>query len=263
MGERVPARDVAHTALTPVRTTTPSFVKRAVMTADAAGSSAGSRRSAASTTVTALPSRAKAQASSQPVPPAPRTTRLRGRSRSMKTVSLVSGSTSASPGTSGTRGVLPVAMTTRSAGRTPPSPRSRRGRGTWRARARPRSPPHGGWPRPRSRRRGPPWRVPGASPSRSPHPRRRSDQRLGRHTSGERAVPSGRPLGHQHEVCPRERAVRAADSPAAPPPITTSVRSLLISATSRFWWWGVSYVVRGIGSSPVRLPGSAIAIRRA
>ena len=72
-------RDTA-VARRPARTATPSAASVAATTADASGSSSGSTRSAPSTTVTALPNRANACASSRPIAPPPSTTTESGAS---------------------------------------------------------------------------------------------------------------------------------------------------------------------------------------
>ena len=70
---------------------------------------------AASSTVTAAPSRRNACASSRPIGPAPITTRCSGRVVRSNTVSLVRCGVSASPGIGGSAGDEPVAITKRRA----------------------------------------------------------------------------------------------------------------------------------------------------
>ncbi len=86
---RPPGVAEARSASHPVRTSMPSAVNRSCSSAETSGSSRVSSRGAASTSVTLLPSRAKACASSQPIGPPPRTTSRRGSSRSSQTVSDV------------------------------------------------------------------------------------------------------------------------------------------------------------------------------
>ena len=76
-------------AVWPVAMRMPSWRKADATAADASASSRGSRRGAISTTVTWLPNRANACASSQPIGPPPSTTRRRGSSRSAQRLSLV------------------------------------------------------------------------------------------------------------------------------------------------------------------------------
>ena len=93
----------------PTWITAPSSTSARSIAAAARGSSRGRIRSAPSTTVTLLPSRAKACPSSQPMLPPPSTTSSPGSRVSPQTLSLVRCSTSASPGTGGTAGAAPVA----------------------------------------------------------------------------------------------------------------------------------------------------------
>ena len=72
-----------------VRTCTPSAASACVMIAEARGSAAGSSRGAVSISVTWLPRRAKAWASSQPIAPPPKIASRPGGSVSSKMVSLV------------------------------------------------------------------------------------------------------------------------------------------------------------------------------
>ncbi len=76
----------------------------------ASSCSRGSSRSPISSSTTDDPSRAKPCASSHPIGPPPSTTRRPGSSPMSQTSSEVSGSTCARPGTSGTRGADPVAI---------------------------------------------------------------------------------------------------------------------------------------------------------
>ena len=87
--------------------------KRAVRIAAASGSSRGRRRGSRLTIATSLPSRRKACASSQPIGPAPTTSRRRGRSVKEKIVSLVRKPASARPGTGSVAAREPVATTAR------------------------------------------------------------------------------------------------------------------------------------------------------
>ena len=74
-----------------------------------------SRRSRSSTTVTRLPSRWNACASSSPIEPPPRTSSRCGSSARSNTVRLVRYATASSPSSGGSAGSLPVAITNRSA----------------------------------------------------------------------------------------------------------------------------------------------------
>ena len=74
---------------------------------------AGSSRSSASTSVTRVPSRAKAWDISQPIGPPPSTIIDSGRRLTSNSVSLVSGAESRRPGIGGTVGRAPVATTNR------------------------------------------------------------------------------------------------------------------------------------------------------
>ena len=89
----------------------PSAANVRAMSAENSASSLASSRGAISTSVTCEPKRANACASSQPIGPPPSTTRRRGNARSAHTVSEVSGPASASPGSGGTNGRAPAAMT--------------------------------------------------------------------------------------------------------------------------------------------------------
>ena len=86
---------------------------RAWTTAAASASSRGRMRGVRSNTVTALPKRANACASSQPMGPAPMTASRRGSSVREKTVSLVRKPASSSPATGGAAGRAPVQTTAR------------------------------------------------------------------------------------------------------------------------------------------------------
>ncbi len=99
-------------ALSSRRIRTPSFSRAVARIADASGSSLGRTRAPRCTIVTEDPSLAKACASSQPTGPPPRMTSSRGRTSKSQRFSLVRTWTSPIPGTAGTAGSDPTAIST-------------------------------------------------------------------------------------------------------------------------------------------------------
>ena len=108
---RLPRRSTRRTS-TFSRRSTPSARSVRRTTATASGSSLG-RMEPFWSTVTGVPRRRWAWASSQPIGPPPSTTRCSGRSPRSKIVSLVRKGTSSRPGTGGTAAREPVASTAR------------------------------------------------------------------------------------------------------------------------------------------------------
>ena len=112
----VPAPALARVARAPVRTTAPSRSSAKRTVSAFRGCSVGTRREPDCTMVVGTPKRTKTWASSQPVGPPPRTSRLRGSSRVSVACSLVQGCVSARPSIGGTLDVDPTAtMTSRAA----------------------------------------------------------------------------------------------------------------------------------------------------
>ncbi len=90
----------------------PSASRADCASLDDSGSSNGSSRSAASTTVTLEPNRANAWASSSPIAPPPRTISESGRSLVSKASLFVQYGVSAKPSIGGITGSVPAPMTT-------------------------------------------------------------------------------------------------------------------------------------------------------
>ncbi len=109
------ARASMRVTVRPVTTAMPSAANTSSSTLEVSGSSRATRRGRASTIVTAVPTRRKAWASSQPMAPPPSTISDRGAAASSNTFSFVRYARSASPSIGGTTGRAPVATTIRRA----------------------------------------------------------------------------------------------------------------------------------------------------